>query len=157
MQASRIDLMSNWKNSFWSFGPSVTWSILDAGIIRSNIDLQYANTEQAVTAYRKTILTALLNVQTVLVSYAEEQHRRLVLEDAVRLNQQAVRLSAERYDNGQTDFLAVLDAERTLFGSQDALVLSNEAVGADAVELYVALGGGWEIDPPGATTRAGKH
>jgi len=157
LQASRIDLMTNWKNSFWSFGPSVTWSILDAGIIRSNIDLQYANTEQAVTAYRKTILTALQNVQTVLVSYAQELHRRVALEDAVRFNQQAVRLSSERYDNGQTDFLAVLDAERTLFASQDALVLSNEAVSSDAVQLYVALGGGWEIDPPAATTKPGRH
>jgi NodT family efflux transporter outer membrane factor (OMF) lipoprotein len=157
LQASRIDLMTNWKNSFWSFGPSVTWSILDAGIIRSNIDLQYANTEQAVTAYRKTILTALQNVQTVLVSYAQELHRRVALEDAVRFNQQAVRLSSERYDNGQTDFLAVLDAERTLFASQDALVLSNEAVSSDAVQLYVALGGGWEIDSPAATTQAVKH
>ena len=57
------------------------------------------------------------------------------------------------YQQGQNDFLAVLDAERDLFTSQNALVLSNQAIGTDAVALYKALGGGWEFDQVAATTR----
>jgi NodT family efflux transporter outer membrane factor (OMF) lipoprotein len=157
LQARRIDLASNWNNSFWSFGPGVTWSILDSGRILSNVQLQGANTDQAVTAYRKTVLNALLEVQTVLISYAAEQHRRVALQQAVAANQLAVKLATRRYDQGLTDFLAVLDAERTLFSAQDSLVLSNQAVGTDAVALYRSLGGGWEIDPEVATTRRVEH
>jgi outer membrane protein TolC len=92
-------------------------------------------------------------VQNVLVAYAHEQHRRVALTDSVRLNQQAVELASKRYQQGQTDFLAVLDAERTLFAAQNALVLSNQTVGTDAVALYEALGGGWELDAERAATR----
>jgi multidrug efflux system outer membrane protein len=109
--------------------------------------------DQAVTLYRQTVLTALLQVQNVLVSYAQEQHRRVALSQAVDLDQRAVVLATRRYKQGQTDFLAVLDAERALFGSQDALVQSNSAIGTDAVALYKALGGGWEIDSGSATTQ----
>jgi NodT family efflux transporter outer membrane factor (OMF) lipoprotein len=144
LQSRQISLQ-NWDNSFWSFGPGVTWSILDANIIRSQIDLQNALTEQAATAYRQTVLNALLQVQNVLVAYAHEQHRRAALSDAVKWNQLAVELSSKRYQDGQTDFLAVLDAERTLFASQNALVISNQTVGTDAVALYEALGGGWDV------------
>jgi len=152
LQSRQISLQ-NWDNSFWSFGPGVTWSILDANRIRSNIDLQNALTDQALTTYRQTILNALLQVQDVLVAYAHEQHRREALSESVRLNKRAVELAAKRYQDGQTDFLAVLDAERTLFASQNALVISNQTVGTDAVTLYEALGGGWEIDDPVAATQ----
>jgi outer membrane protein TolC len=135
----------------------VTWSILDSGRILSNIQLQGSTTDQAVTAYRKTVLNALLDVQTVLISYAAEQHRRVALQQAVVANQLSVKLATRRYDQGLTDFLAVLDAERALFASQDSLVVSNQAVGTDAVALYRALGGGWEIDPEVATTKPVAH
>jgi NodT family efflux transporter outer membrane factor (OMF) lipoprotein len=151
VQASRIDLLKNWNNSFWSFGPGVTWSIFDAGRIVSNIDLQHSLQQQALTAYHQAVLAALLEVQNVLVSYAHEQERRAALADAVNLNRRAVQLSTRRYQQGQTDFLAVLDAERAMFASEDALVLSNLAIGTDAVALYKALGGGWEIAEPHAT------
>lgn len=156
IQARRIDLL-NWSSSFWSFGPGVSWSILDANIIRSNIDLQNALTEQALTAYRQAVLTALLQVQSVLVEYEHEHDRRIALAEAVRLNEQAVALATRRYEQGLTDFLAVLDSERALFASQDALVLSNQAVSTDAVALYKALGGGWEIEPVPATTQRVGH
>jgi multidrug efflux system outer membrane protein len=157
LQASRLDLL-DWNHSFWSFGPGVTWSILDANRLRSNIDLQNALQDEALTTYRQTVLTALLQVQDVLVAYAQEQHRRVALSRSVDLNKRAVDLATRRYQQGGlTDFLAVLDAERTLFSAQDALVQSNSAIGTDAVALYKALGGGWEIDQIPATTQAVNH
>jgi len=147
-QARRIDLLGNWNNTLWSFGPSATWAIFDAGRIWSNIAVQNSVQAQALTAYRQTVLSALQEVQTVLVAYAQEQQRRVALARAVELNQRAVTLATRRYQQGLTDFLAVLDAERTLFGSQDQLVQSSRAIGTDAVALYKALGGGWETEEP---------
>jgi NodT family efflux transporter outer membrane factor (OMF) lipoprotein len=144
--ARRIDLLGNWNGTNWSFGPSATWAIFDAGRIWSNIEVQNAIAAEAMATYRQTVLSALQEVQDVLVAYAQEQHRRVALSDAVDLNQRAVALATRRYKQGLTDFLAVLDAQRNLFASQDALVQSNRAVGTDAVALYKALGGGWEVE-----------
>jgi NodT family efflux transporter outer membrane factor (OMF) lipoprotein len=153
LQASRVDML-DWKHSLWSFGPNVSWDIFSAGAVQANIDLQNASQQQALTTYHKTVLTALQEVQNVLVAYAQEQHRRVALADAVAFNQRAVEIATERYQQGGlTDFLSVLDAERALFASQDALVQSNTAVGTDAVALYKALGGGWQIDEDAATTQ----
>jgi multidrug efflux system outer membrane protein len=152
LEASRADLL-DWQHSLWSFGPNVSWDIFSAGAVQANIDLQNAAQQQALTTYHQTVLAALQEVQNVLVAYAQEQHRRVALADAVEQNKRAVQLATERYQQGGlTDFLAVLDAERTLFAAQDALVVSNAAVGTDAVELYKALGGGWQIDEDAATT-----
>jgi NodT family efflux transporter outer membrane factor (OMF) lipoprotein len=157
LQARRIDML-DWQHSFWSFGPGVTWSILDANRLRSNIDLQNALQEQSLTAYRAAVLNALLQVQNVLVAFAAEQHRRVALQRSVDFNKRAVEIATRRYrEGGLTDFLSVLDAERALFASQDALVQSNSAVGTDAVTLYRALGGGWEIDRNPATTKPVNH
>ena len=106
---------------------------------------------QALTAYRKTVLVALQEVQGAMVAYAREQRRRAALSTAVAANQRAVELSTRRYRQGVTDFLSVLVAEGSLFGSQDALVQSNRNVGADAVTLYKVLGGGWDIGEEPAT------
>ena len=70
VQGSQLRALGNWNNSIWAFGPSVTWPVFDAGKIRSNIEVQNAIQEQALTAYRKTVLVALQEVQDVLVAFA---------------------------------------------------------------------------------------
>jgi len=58
-----------------------------------------------------------------------------------------VELATQRYNAGLTDFLSVLDAQRSLFASQDALVLSERRISENLVALYKALGGGWQGAP----------
>jgi len=62
-------------------------------------------------------------------------------------------LATQRYKQGLTDFLNVLDAERSLYGAQDALVQSNRQVAVNLIALYKALGGGWETLEEQPTTR----
>ena len=135
-----------WDNRFYSVGPSVTWAIFDAGRIRSNIKVQNELGEQALLNYQKTLLTALSDVEGALVAYVKEQQRRQALAEAVTANQQAVSLSTQLYSQGQTDFLSVLIAQRSLFSSQDSLVQSDRNVATDLVAVYKALGGGWEFE-----------
>jgi len=66
------------------------------------------------------------------------------LARAVEADEQAVRLSEELYRNGLADFLRVLESQRSLYQSQDALVESDQAVSSNLIALYKALGGGWE-------------
>ena len=134
----------NWNDRFWSMGPSVNWAVFDGWRIRSNIKVQDARTEQALVTYQKTVLVALQDVQNALVAYVKEQEHRELLGQAVQANTKAVDLATQLYTQGQTDFLNVTTAQRSLYASQSALVDSNRAVATDLVSLYKALGGGWE-------------
>jgi outer membrane protein TolC len=62
----------------------------------------------------------------------------------VQADQQAVDLSTQLYKSGLVDFLHVLDSERSLYIAQEALVRSDQAISLDLVQLYKALGGGWQ-------------
>jgi multidrug efflux system outer membrane protein len=131
-------------NRVWSVSPSVSWNIFDAGRIRSNIELQKAIQKETLLAYQKTILTAFQDVENALIAYAKEQQRRTALIDAVNANRKAVKLSTLLYTEGQSDFLNVLDAQRSQYTSEQALVISTRSLSTDLVALYKALGGGWE-------------
>ena len=96
------------------------------------------------------MLNALQDVKSSLVAYAKEQVHRKALQDTVAANERAVDISKRLYSAGSTNFLNVLDAERSLLSSQDALVRSDSAVTTDLVSLYKALGGGWETFEPNA-------
>jgi NodT family efflux transporter outer membrane factor (OMF) lipoprotein len=129
---------------FWSVGPTMQWEIFKAGSIRANVRVQNARQEQALDSYEQTVLTALEDAENALTAYAREQVRRESLAQSVQANQQALELSTQLYTSGLADFLRVLDSERSLYEAQDALVQSDQAVSVDLVQLYKALGGGWE-------------
>jgi len=129
---------------FWSVGPTVKWRIFDAGRIRANIKVQNARQEQALAAYEKTALTAFEDVENSLVAYANEQLRRQSLENAAASSRQSLDLANKLYASGLTDFVNVLEAERSLYQAQSALVQSDRTVSTDVVALYKSLGGGWE-------------
>ena len=138
----------NWANRYWSFGPSVNWQIFSTGKTLSNIELSKALQEQSFISYRQTVLTALQEVDNALIASTKERDHYQALSDAVAANRKAVSLATQLYTNGQTDFLQVLLAQRSLFASEDALVQSKRTVSTNIVALYKALGGGWEELPP---------
>jgi multidrug efflux system outer membrane protein len=140
--------LSNWftaASRFWSFGPSVSWKLFESGRIRANIDQQEALQDQALIIFQQTVLTALQEVENALITSEKEQKHRQALTDAVSANQKAVKIAVTLYTEGQTDFLSVLEAQRSLFVSQEALVQSTGTVSTNLVALYKALGGGWEV------------
>jgi NodT family efflux transporter outer membrane factor (OMF) lipoprotein len=129
---------------YWSAGPTVQWRIFDTGRIRANIRVQNARVEQALAAYEQSMLAAFTDVETALTAYAKEQTRRQSLAHAAEANEKAVALSGDLYRHGLADFLRVLESQRSLYQSQDALIESERAVSSDLIALYKALGGGWE-------------
>lgn len=133
-----------WDQRSSSFGPSASWEIFNAGRVSSNIEVQKALQQQAVLAYKKAVLTAIQDVENALIAYANEQEHRKALIDAVAANRKAVDLSTQLYVEGQTEFLSVLDAQRSLYNSEDSLVQSTRNLSTDLISLYKALGGGWD-------------
>jgi NodT family efflux transporter outer membrane factor (OMF) lipoprotein len=134
----------DYTSHYYSFVPGVTWPIFDAGQIDANIHVQDELTKQAVLNYRQTVLTALSEVENSLVAYQTEQVRRMALIDAVSASREAFDLARQQYQQGVIDFLTVLDAQRSMLDAEDDLAQSDRAVSDDLVQLYKALGGGWE-------------
>ena len=115
-----------------------------AAVFRANVRVQKARQEQALDDYRQTVLVALEDTENALIAYAKEQSRRQSLGESVRANRAALELSTQLYRSGLVGFLNVLDSERALYEAQEALVESTQSVSLDLVQLYKALGGGWE-------------
>jgi multidrug efflux system outer membrane protein len=128
---------------FWSFGPTISWNIFDAGAVRKNIEAQSAVREQVLFAYEAAVLGALEEVENTLTAYAQEILRRERLLDAVSAAQEATTLAEAQYTAGLMDFSDVLDAQRSLLSFQDQLAQSEGTVTTNLVRLYKALGGGW--------------
>jgi NodT family efflux transporter outer membrane factor (OMF) lipoprotein len=138
---------SDWFSAgsrFWTAGPTVQWRLFDTGRIRAMVRVQNARVEQALAAYEQSMLSAFTDVETALTAYAREQVRRQSLAQAAQASDQSVSLATDLYQHGLADFLRVLEAQRSLYQSQDALAQSDQAIASDLVALYKALGGGWE-------------
>lgn len=137
---------AKWGSRAWSVGPTIQWSLFEGGRIRARIEVEDARQEQAAIGYERSILVALQEVEDALVAYAKEQAHRAELSDSVAANTKAVDLANQRYTQGLVDFLSVLDAQRSLYVTQDALVQSEGRISGFLVALYKALGGGWDTE-----------
>ncbi len=128
----------------YGIGPSVSWSLLNWGQVNASINEQKALRIAALLNYHQAVLQALSDADSALAAYTREQVHEHDLAVAAAENERAVRLSLQLYKSGLTDYLNVLQAQQSLFASQESLVLSRTAVSADLVALYKALGGGWK-------------
>ena len=147
----------NYASRYWSAGPTVQWELFQAGSIRANVRVQNARQEQALDSYQQTVLVALEDAENALTAYAREQTRRESLSQSVQADEQALELSTQLYNNGLADFLHVLDSERSLYAAQDALVQSDQTVSLNLVQLYKALGGGWQNQTNSIPSMAGNR
>lgn len=119
------------------------WTIFDGGSIRQNITLQTAKQEEALSFYESTVLTALKDVESALVAYANEQTRCDSLAAAVKAGRSAFELARFQYNSGLVSFQTVLDTQQSLLSAQDQLAVSQAKVTSNLISLYKALGGGW--------------
>lgn len=132
------------RSLFWSVGPAVSWPVFTGGRVRANIEVQSAVQQQALAEYEETILTALKEVEDALCAYRSERVRHEYLAEAVAAARRAVSLATAQYNEGVSDFLAVVDSERSLHAVEDRLVQSQTALTLHTIRLFKALGGGWE-------------
>lgn len=129
---------------FAGVGPAVKVPVLEWGRIRGEIAARDAQTAAALAEYEKTVLTALAEVEDALHSLVLEQERLASLRASAAADRAAVAIAGERYSKGVTDFLSVLDAQRSLYASEDRVVQSERTVLLNLIALYKALGGGWQ-------------
>ncbi len=156
LQSTDFGSLFNYASRVYSIGPSISWPLFDAGRIRANIDVTDARQEQALLVYQQAVLAGFRDVEDALVAYTRELARRNTLAQAAQANQRATDLASELWTAGRTDFLSVLQAQRDLFQSQDALVQSDRLVSSNLIALYKALGGGWQVESADADSVTSK-
>jgi NodT family efflux transporter outer membrane factor (OMF) lipoprotein len=143
-ESSRFGLIARDASSIWSIGPSVSWQILDYYQLQSEVRVTNAEQAQALDNYKAVVLQSFGDVEDALVAYAKEQNRLKLIDQEVAANQRAVDLSLQLYDRGLEAFLDVQTAERALYAAQSDQAVSRSNVAQDLVQLYKALGGGWD-------------
>jgi outer membrane protein TolC len=119
--------------------------LLDFGRLDALINIQELQAHELFVNYKKTILSAVEEVDEGIKQYRAQQQRLRELSAALEQSKRAVALATERYEAGLTDFLNVLDAERQEFAIEDQDAIAQEAVVIQYIALYKALGGGWEL------------
>lgn len=133
------------KDTFsWSLGPLISWTLPNTGVVDARIAQAEAGARQALAKFDGTVLAALRETESALNVYARELDRRASLlasrDEAATVATQARRL----YQGGKLGYLEALDAERALAAGETALAASEAALADEQIQLFLALGGGWE-------------
>ncbi len=143
------DLLKSSSNT-GTVGPNFRWNILNYGRILANVDLQESGLQELIVRYQNAVLTANREVEDALVTYLKNQERVEHLKQAVRETSEALRLVVISYEEGERDFTGVYVLQEALVINQDSLVVARGDVVASLIDLYKALGGGWEVRCPNA-------
>jgi len=130
-----------WGSRQWSVGPSLQLPIFDGGRRRSTVTLRELQQQEAAVAWQQTVLKAWHEIDDALSAYTADRQRHLQLLEKERHSRDAWELARVRYENGLTDFLVQLDAQRTLLQAQRDQVQSAGRLALDLVMLTKALGG----------------
>ena len=125
--------------------------IFDAGRRRGNVQLAEAVQREALVQYERSIYTALREVADALAARAKTAEQRVQQERLVQALTESTRLATDRYQGGLDSYLPVLDAQRNRFEGELELARLRRIELAATVQLYRALGGGWELQEPPTT------
>jgi multidrug efflux system outer membrane protein len=137
------NLMSS-QIGIWSYGAQVSQPIFTGGALRGNLHLAESQREQAVISYKEAIQHAFGDVSDGLIGYQKYHEVRLRQQQLVDDLAESVRLSNMRYQGGTTTYLEVLDGQRSLFAAELTLAQARGNEYQSLVQLYRALGGGWQ-------------
>jgi NodT family efflux transporter outer membrane factor (OMF) lipoprotein len=132
----------------WNFGPGVSVPIFEGGRLKNTLELREAQQQEAALAYRKTVLRAWHDVEDALVALRAEKARHARLSEQLVHARKAAEIARARYRDGVTDFINVLNAERTALTAEQQQAQSATTLGVNQVRLFKTLGGGWEATFP---------
>jgi multidrug efflux system outer membrane protein len=143
-QSTQLSNLFSGPASTWSLVPQLTQPIFTAGRLKSNVKLAQAQRESALIQYEKTIQTAFSEVSNALIAHQRVRESRVQQEALVFALQDRVRLAYVRYRGGVDTQLNALDADRDLFQAELDLAQIRLQELLTVVQLYKALGGGWQ-------------
>jgi multidrug efflux system outer membrane protein len=130
---------------FFSVGPGISWAAFDLGRVRARVGSAKAQTEAALASYEGAVLNALEDTEGALINYGRSQSHREALAAAAAGSDKAADLARKRFEGGLTDFLEVLDSERTALSAELLFSQSRTDAATSLIAVYKALGAGWDL------------
>jgi multidrug efflux system outer membrane protein len=145
--ASAVNMTNVINDTFglWNIAGTVAGPLFTGGKLRENENNRKAYWDETVAQYRKTITNAFQETSNALIAQRNLVDRRTALESRVAALQRSVELANIRYDAGRAAYFEVLEAEQQLFPAQFALAQVQRDQLIAVVNLYKALGGGWQL------------
>jgi multidrug efflux system outer membrane protein len=143
--ATSFDSLSRTGTTRWLAGPVVTFPFLDLGRVRQRVNVARAGRDVAQAEYRAAVVRAFSESNAALVTYDRAHERLAILEAAVASSTRASALAQQRFEAGLTDFLQVLDAQRTLLEAENQLAVGHTAAAIALVAVSKAVGGTWPV------------
>src|ERR1700733_5101888 len=143
-QSSALTSLFTGPAGFWSFGGQLAQPIFTAGRLRANVRLTEAQQQEAVLFYQQSIQQAFQEVSNSLIAYRKDQEFREQQELLTVSAKDAIRLANLQYNGGVTSYLEVLDSDTRYFNAEIALAQAQLSERLALVQLYNALGGGWQ-------------
>lgn len=132
------------SGNFFAFAPSIRWAGLNTGRVLAQIDAADAHIDASLAEFEQSVALALEETDNALQNFSHEEERRLHLLAAAQASTQAANLARLRFEIGSSDFISVLDAERSQLSVSAQLAQSETQLLLNLVAIYKALGGGWE-------------
>jgi NodT family efflux transporter outer membrane factor (OMF) lipoprotein len=137
-----------------TFGPSFSWEILNYGRVLNNVRLQDAKFQELVTDYQQAVLLAQQDVENGLVTFLKAQLFAKLQKESVDYAQSAVNLVLDQYELGTVEITQVILLEQTLVTQQDTLAQAQGEIPTGLIQVYKALGGGWQLRLRGCDPQA---
>jgi outer membrane protein TolC len=131
----------------WNITGGFRWDVLNYGRLRSNVRLQDAFFQQLLEDYRQTVLSAQADVENSIVAYLRSQEQLIATRSAAEAAERAAEISQIQYQDGLTNFNTVITTLVSLANQQDLLAATEGTVATNLVDVYRAVGGGWEVRP----------
>jgi NodT family efflux transporter outer membrane factor (OMF) lipoprotein len=143
--ANRVESLGGVGTSRLMFGPVVSFPLLDLGRVRERVGFAEARQDEANAQYTAAVRNAGEEIESAHTAYEQAHARLSLLDEAVKSSVHATELAQQRFEAGLTDFLQVLDAERTQLDAENQLASARTAAATSLVALYKATGGAWTI------------
>lgn len=137
-------LFTGSSSKAWAFSPQLTLPIFDYGRNKSNLDLATVRKNIQVAEYEKAIQTAFSEVNDVLGQRIQLDDQIVAQTKVTDAERERLRLATRRYDKGISNYLELLDAQRSLFDSEQALVQLKQLALTNRINLFKVLGGEWK-------------
>jgi NodT family efflux transporter outer membrane factor (OMF) lipoprotein len=138
------NLFSN-NSEVWNYSGGFEWNVLNYGRLESNVRLQDARFQQLLEDYRFTVLQAQVDVENAIVAYLKSHEQVAAYREATAASQRAVNIATDQYENGLVTYNTVITTLSTLRQQEDILASTEGRVTTNLVQIYKALGGGWQI------------
>lgn len=156
--ATDWDRLGNDETETFFFSPRIHWAAFNLARVNAQINAADARTQQRVAEFEQRMLLALEETDSALQNFAREEERRTGLQRALAASNQAAFFARQRFEVGSSDFLTVLDAERSQLDVSAQLAQSDMQVLLNLIAVYKALGGGWEMkQSTGALALSATH